>query len=114
MLLKKIQNRLARKRRIRARITGTRARPRLSVNRSLSGIYVQLIDDTAGRTVVSASTKELKVTSNMDGAVKLGKLVAEKAKKSKIQKIVFDRSGYQYHGRVKALAEAAREGGLVF
>jgi large subunit ribosomal protein L18 len=115
MLPKKDQNRLARKRRIRARITGSALRPRLSVFRSLSSMSVQLIDDEAGKTLVAASLKETNAQSNnIDGASQLGKLIAEKAQKAKIENIVFDRSGYKYHGRVKALADAAREAGLVF
>ena len=114
MLPKKIQNRLARKRRIRARIHGSAERPRLSVHRSMSGISVQLIDDAAGKTLAAASGKEVKAKGNIEGACKVGKLIAEKAKKAKIEKAVFDRSGYKYHGCVKALADAAREGGLKF
>jgi large subunit ribosomal protein L18 len=114
MLPQKLQNRLARKRRIRARIRGTAGRPRLSVYRSLAGMYAQLVDDEAGKTLVAASLKEAKGKANVEGAAKLGKLLAEKAKKAKIDKVVFDRSGYKYHGRVKALADAAREHGLTF
>lgn len=114
MLPKKLQNRVARKRRIRAKVSGTADRPRLSVHRSLNAIRVQLIDDEVGKTLVAASTKEAKAKSTKEGAEKLGKLIAEKAKKAKIESVVFDRNSYKYHGRVKALAEAAREGGLVF
>jgi large subunit ribosomal protein L18 len=110
----KNQHRLARRRRIRARLTGTAQRPRLSVHRSLTRLSVQLIDDTAGKTIAAASTKEAKVKSNMEGAKKLGVLVAKKAKEAKIDTVVFDRGGYKYHGRIKALADAAREGGLKF
>jgi large subunit ribosomal protein L18 len=110
----KTLHRLARKRRIRARISGTAERPRLSVFRSLTRLCVQLIDDVAGRTIVSASTSEAKVPLNLEGAKKLGTLVAKKAKDAKITAVVFDRSGYKYHGRIKALADAAREGGLQF
>jgi len=114
MLPKKVQNRLRRKNRVRAKVSGTAERPRLSVNRSLVGMSVQLIDDATGKTLVAASLKEAKGKANVEGAGKLGKLIATKAKKKKIETIVFDRSGYKYHGRVKALADAARESGLVF
>jgi len=86
----------------------------MSVFRSLSGMQVQLIDDDAGKTVVAASSKEAKAESTVGGAKKLGELIAKKAQKKKIEKVVFDRAGYKYHGKVKALADAAREGGLVF
>ena len=114
MTLPKTDRRLARRRRIRARITGTAQCPRLSVYRSLRRIVVQLIDDAAGRTLVSASTPEVKASLTVDGAKKLGALVAKKAKEVKIDTVVFDRGGYKYHGRIKALADAAREGGLKF
>lgn len=86
----------------------------MTVYRSLMGMYVQLVDDVSGKTVVSASTREAKVKRNLEGAAKLGKLIAGKAKKAKIEKVVFDRNSYKYHGRVRALADAAREGGLQF
>lgn len=111
---KKIQDRHARKRRIRAKVTGTAERPRLSVHRSLLQITAQLIDDSSGKTLAAASTKEAKAKPNQEGAKKLGELIAKKAKDKKIATIVFDRNSYKYHGRVKALAEAAREGGLTF
>ena len=104
----------ARHRRIRARIRGTSKRPRLSVHRSLKALRVQLIDDEAGKTLVAASTLEAKAKFTKDGAKKLGALLAEKAKDKKITTVVFDRSGYKYHGRIKELADAAREGGLRF
>lgn len=110
----KLQLRLRRKHRIRARVSGTQERPRMSVYRSLRGMYVQLIDDEQGKTLAAASLKEVKEKLSVVGAQKLGKLIAEKAKKAKIESVVFDRSGYKYHGRVKALADAAREGGLAF
>jgi large subunit ribosomal protein L18 len=113
-LPKKIQDRLARKRRIRARISGTTERPRLSVHRSLRGITAQVIDDTSGKTLAAASSKEAKVKKNAEGAKKVGQLLAEKAKKAGITAVVFDRNAYAYHGRIKALAEGAREGGLKF
>lgn len=114
MLPKKIQDRLARKRRIRARVTGTAERPRLSIFRSLKQITVQLIDDATGKTLAAASTKELKAKPNAEGAKKLGEAIAKKAKDAKITSVVFDRNAYKYHGRVKELAEAARAGGLTF
>lgn len=108
-----------RKARVRAKIVGTKARPRLSVYRSNQGIYAQLIDDAAKKSIVSASWKE--VTKNQEKkmtkteiAEKLGECIAQKAKSHKISTIVFDRSGYKYHGRVKAVAEAARKNGLLF
>lgn len=114
---------LARERRharIRKRVFGTAERPRLSVFRSLNHIYAQVIDDTKGHTIVSVSTldKELKDEKGHKGNVamakKVGRLLASKALKAGIKNIVFDRSGYKYHGCIRALAEAAREGGLEF
>ena len=105
--------------RIRRKVKGTPERPRLAVFRSVKHIYAQVIDDTAGHTVVAASSSE-KVAStgksggNLAGAKAIGKLVAERAKDKGIKAVVFDRGGYHYHGRVKALAEAAREAGLEF
>lgn len=113
-LPKKLQSRLSRKRRIRARVLGTPERPRLTVHRSLTQIRAQVIDDTTGKTLAAASTKEAKAKMTTEGAKKVGELVAEKAKKAGITAVVFDRNAYQYHGRVKALAEGAREGGLQF
>ncbi|OGJ55745.1 50S ribosomal protein L18 [Candidatus Peribacteria bacterium RIFCSPHIGHO2_02_FULL_52_16] len=106
--------RQARKRRIRAKVRGTKDRPRLSVYRSLRQLTVQLIDDDAGKTILAASTKEAKAKLTKDGAKKLGALVAKKAKDAKITAVIFDRNAYKYHGRVQALADAAREGGLQF
>ena len=104
--------------RIRKNLVGTSAVPRLCVFRSNKGIYAQIIDDETRTTLVSASTleKELKVEngSNVEAAKVVGKAIAERATKAKITKVVFDRGGYLYHGRVKALAEAARENGLEF
>lgn len=110
----KVQNRLARKRRIRHQVTGSAARPRLTVHRSLLQMNVQLVDDASGKTVVAASTKELKKKPNLEGAKALGTLLAKKAKEAKVSTVVFDRNSYKYHGRVQALADAAREGGLTF
>ena len=104
--------------RIRKRLRGTAERPRLSVFRSLGHIYAQIINDHAGRTLVSASSAEknsrVKSGGNVAGAKATGKLLAERARQAGVKKVVFDRGGYLYHGRVKALAEAAREGGLEF
>ena len=102
--------------RIRSRVSGTADRPRLAVFRSVKHIYAQVIDDTKGHTVVAAgsSEKDSKNGGNVAGAKEIGKLVAERAKDKGIKAVVFDRGGYQYHGRVKALAEAAREAGLEF
>ena len=114
--LKKTINRKRRHARIRAIIKGTKDRPRLVVSRSLQNHFVQLIDDTKGVTIVSASDIKDKKgkEKRTDRAKKLGQKVAELAKEKKITKCVFDRSGYKYHGRVKAVAEGAREGGLQF
>jgi large subunit ribosomal protein L18 len=102
--------------RIREKMSGTAARPRLNVYRSLNHIYTQLIDDATGTTLVSASTLAAKVKTggNVAAAKDLGKLIAEKAAEKGIKKVVFDRGGYLYHGRIKALAESAREAGLDF
>ena len=103
--------------RIRERLRGTAERPRLSVNRSLAHIYVQVIDDRKGVTLASASSNEKNATANggnIAGAKEVGKRIAQRAAEKGITKVVFDRGGYLYHGRVKALAEAAREAGLEF
>jgi large subunit ribosomal protein L18 len=108
--------RLKRRRRVRAKITGTAERPRISVFRSNRGVFAQLIDDDSGRTLaaVNWTEDELKSLKRMEQASKAGQLLAERAKAAGIETAVFDRGGYQYHGRVKALAEGAREGGLIF
>jgi len=100
--------------RIRAKLSGTAARPRLNVYRSLGHIYAQVIDDQAGVTLVSASSIKLKTGGNVAAAKEIGKAVAEKAVEKGIKKVVFDRGGFLYHGRIKALADAAREAGLEF
>ena len=104
--------------RIRARVAGTAERPRLAVYRSLKHIYAQVIDDGAGNTLVSASSADKSAGigsgGNIAGAKDVGKLIAGRAKEKGITKVVFDRGGYHYHGRVKALADAAREAGLEF
>jgi large subunit ribosomal protein L18 len=108
--------RIRRHRRIRGKVAGTAERPRLAVFRSNRGIFAQLIDDESGRTIAGASWLGLKSFkgSKTDQATEVGKAVAAAAKKAGIETVVFDRGGYLYHGRVKALAEGAREGGLTF
>ncbi len=120
-MIKKPGSNIARKKRharVRKHISGTPQRPRLCVYRSLSNIYAQIIDDVAGKTLVAASSLEKamegKNGGNVEAAKEVGKLVAEKAKAAGITTVVFDRGGYIYHGRVAALAEGAREGGLEF
>ena len=110
------QARARRKRRIRGRISGTTERPRVSVFRSNKAIYAQLVDDAAEATLVAARSAEIDGAGlkKADIAKKVGELLAQRAKDKGIERVVFDRSGYLYHGRVKALAEGAREGGLVF
>ena len=103
--------------RVRRKISGTAERPRLCVYRSNTNIYAQVIDDVAGKTLVSASTLEKEVKTkkaNKEAAKEIGSLIAKRAKEAKISNVVFDRGGYIYHGVVKELAEAAREGGLEF
>ncbi len=108
--------RLRRRRRVRAKVTGTPERPRISVFRSNRGVSAQLIDDVNGRTLAAVvwTESELKTLPRMDQARRVGALLAERAKAAGVETAVFDRGGYQYHGRVKALAEGAREGGLDF
>jgi large subunit ribosomal protein L18 len=108
--------RLERRRKsIRRRLTGTSERPRLSVKTSLNHIYAQIIDDTKGKTLVAASSRALKITGgNVEAARAVGKDLAERAKSAAVTSVRFDRNGRLFHGRVKALAEAAREGGLDF
>ena len=115
-VLSKRQSRLRRRRRVRARITGTAARPRLSVYRSNRGVFAQLIDDGKGHTVAAVNwiEPELRKLTASEQAKRAGELLAERAKAAGVETCVFDRGGYQYHGRVKALADGAREGGLVF
>lgn len=109
--------RLKRHKRVRGKISGTPERPRLNVFRSETNIYAQVIDDVSGKTLVSASSLEKDFTcdgAKTDAAKKVGQMVAERAKAAGISVVVFDRGGYVYHGRVQALAEGAREGGLEF
>ncbi|HVP12541.1 MAG TPA: 50S ribosomal protein L18 [Phycisphaerae bacterium] len=116
----KLVRRERRKRRVRRRVFGTPERPRLSVFRSLKNISAQLIDDEGGRTVCSASSlnkavaDQLKTGGNKAAATVIGQILAERARMQGIRKVAFDRSGYRYHGRIKALAEAARKAGLEF
>ena len=116
-LVEKIKRRSRRRKRVRRRIFGTADRPRLTVFRSNKNIYAQLVDDMAGRTLVAASTRERALGAagcNKASAQKVGAALAEKAIQAGIKQAVFDRSGYAYHGRVRELAEAARQGGLAF
>ncbi|GLY12770.1 50S ribosomal protein L18 [Bacillus badius] len=120
MITKQDKNKTRKKRhaRVRAKISGTAARPRLNIFRSNQHLYAQVIDDANGVTLASASTIEkdfgLEKTGNAEAAAKVGELVAKRASEKGIKSVVFDRGGYLYHGRVKALAEAARENGLEF
>lgn len=120
MSIKSRKARERRRRRVRMKISGTLERPRLSVFRSLEHIYAQVIDDVNGRTLASASSLDKELRSEMSGKTKkeqaelVGKAVAERAKAVGVETIVFDRGGFLYHGRVKALADGAREGGLEF
>ena len=109
-----------RHKRLRFKVTGTAERPRLNVSRSLQHIYAQLIDDTTGHTLAAASTVDaalrasLKSGGNVEAAKEVGKLIAQRAQEKGVTAVVFDRGGYKYHGRVQALADSAREGGLKF
>jgi large subunit ribosomal protein L18 len=120
ILKEKYRRRLKRRKGIRKRVFGVKEKPRLSVYRSSKNIYCQLIDDTTGKTLASASTliKDIKdklpYSGNVEAAKLVGQKIAEEAAKIGITKVVFDRSGYKYHGRVKALADSARESNLVF
>ena len=116
-VIEKNKNRLKRAKRVRGKISGTAERPRLCVFRSSKNIYAQLIDDIARTTLVSASSKEKDFSGsggNKEAAKKVGLAIAERAKAKGIEAVVFDRAGYLYHGRVAALADGAREGGLKF
>lgn len=114
MKLSKSQARKRIQKRIRKSVSGTASKPRLSVFKSNKGVYCQLIDDVASVTIASASSKELSSGTKVEQAMEVGKLIAEKSKAQNISEVVFDRSGYVYHGRIKALADGAREGGLKF
>src|SRR3954467_3403858 len=108
--------RLKRRRRVRSKVRGTAERPRLSVFRSNRGVFAQLIDDTNGRTpaAVNWTEPDLRSLGTMEQAKRVGELLAQRAKEAGVETCVFDRGGYQYHGRIKALADGAREGGLAF
>jgi large subunit ribosomal protein L18 len=115
MALSKVEKRNRIKRRVRGKISGSSELPRLSVYKSNKEIYVQLIDDKDGKTLASASSRVLKIKgTKVEISTEVGKAIAEKAKAAGIENIVFDRNGFLYHGRVKALADGAREGGLKF
>jgi large subunit ribosomal protein L18 len=117
-VFKQIDRRAARARRhrrVRVKVAGTAERPRLTVFRSLAHTYAQLVDDSSGRTLAAASTVGLKIAKNdLAASAAVGKAIAERAAKAGLKQVVFDRGGYLYHGRVKALADAAREAGLEF
>lgn len=120
-ILQKIAQRIQRKKHVRKKVIGTTARPRLTVFRSNKNIYAQIIDDSAGRTLIASSTREAVVAKGLKGSAgnrgaagTIGKSIAEKAVGQGIKQVVFDRNGYAYHGRVRELAEAARKGGLEF
>ena len=114
MTTKKVERRIKIKYRIRKRVNGTVERPRMSVFRSNKQIYVQIVNDLTGTTLASASSLGMETMPKKEQAAKVGELIAKKAQEVGVEKIVFDRNGYLYHGRVKALADAAREGGLKF
>lgn len=115
MAFNKYKRRLRIKKGIRTKVSGTNEKPRLSVFKSNTGIYAQIIDDTKGHTVTTASSKELGESKvNIEVSESVGKKLAEKASAEGIKNVVFDRNGYLYHGKIKALAEGAREGGLKF
>ena len=113
-MITKIERRLKIKYRVRNKVSGTAERPRMSVFRSNKQIYVQIIDDEAQKTLAAASSLGLEKMNKSEQAVQVGKLIAEKAQAAGISAVVFDRNGYLYHGRVKAVADAAREAGLKF
>ena len=113
-MISKIQRRNKIKTRIRGKISGTAERPRMSVFRSNKGIYVQVIDDLTGNTIVAASSKGLEGGTKVEVAAKVGEEIAKRAMEKGVTEVVFDRNGYLFHGRVKSLADAARKGGLKF
>lgn len=117
MAFSKLARRAKLKKRIRKNVSGTADTPRLTVYRSNKQIYAQVIDDTSGKTLASASSqgvKECEKKPKVEQATVVGKLIAEKAKSAGVEKVIFDRNGYLYHGRIKSLADSAREGGLKF
>ncbi|MBO4826019.1 MAG: 50S ribosomal protein L18 [Prevotella sp.] len=114
MTTKKVERRIKIKYRIRKRVNGTAERPRMSVFRSNKQIYVQIINDLTGKTLVSASSLGMETMPKKEQAAKVGELIAKKALEAGVETVVFDRNGYLYHGRVKELADGARKGGLKF
>jgi len=114
MKITKSKRRLRIRRGIRTKIAGTSERPRLSVYKSNKAVYAQIVDDSKGHTLAAASSTEVGTADTIEGSKQVGLKLAEKAKAAGVETIVFDRGGYQYHGKVKALAEGAREGGLKF
>jgi large subunit ribosomal protein L18 len=114
MIISRNKLRLHRKRRIKAKVFGTSKKPRLAVFKSLTKIEVQAIDDSKGVTLAYASSKSAKKKNDISGAKEVGKLIAKKIQDKKIKEVVFDRAGYKYHGKIKAVADGAREGGLIF
>jgi large subunit ribosomal protein L18 len=115
-ILEKSSRRLRRRKRVRGKVSGTAERPRLSVHRSNRGVFAQLIDDEQGHTLVAVNWTEptLRSLAPLEKATKAGELLAERARAAGLEKCVFDRGGYRYHGRIKALADGARSGGLSF
>ncbi|HLN18934.1 MAG TPA: 50S ribosomal protein L18 [Patescibacteria group bacterium] len=114
MKLSRNKLRLHRKRRIRARVFGVAKKPRLCIFKSLLSLSVQIVDDSVGKTLIFGDTRKMKIKNDISGAGELGKKIAKLAADKKIVEVVFDRGGYKYHGKVKALADGAREGGLKF
>lgn len=112
--IKKINKQIRRKARVRAKMMGTALKPRLSVFRSLKNIYCQLIDDENQKTIAAADDRKLTGKKKIEKATEVGRMIAKKAQDKKIEKVIFDRGAYRYHGRIKALAEGARAGGLKF
>ena len=110
----KVEQRFRRHLRVRKKVSGTAERPRLVVRRSLKHIYAQLVDDTANRTLMTVSSQDIGEGKKTERSVEVGKEIAARAKEAGITRVVFDRAGYKYHGRVKAVADGAREGGLEF
>ena len=110
----KKQRKERRRDKIRSQITGTKKRPRLSVFKSNTGVFLQIINDEAGKTLASVNSREIKKTKDINKEFAAGKLLAEKAKQVKVSEVVFDRGGNKYHGRIKSVAEGARAGGLKF
>ena len=113
MVNRKLKKKI-RQKRVRSKVFGTEKKPRLSVFRSVTHIYAQIINDEKGRTIISADDKNIKKGKKTERAFEVGKIIAKESVDKKIKEVVFDRAGYKYHGRIKALADGAREGGLKF